>query len=150
VYFAGVGANAFFGGISPTETNRGVASQFTFGIAYDTESGTLIAYKSEGTANQTTDVVSGIGAGVGGVIGTVGGKLEDFLGSSRERTNYLGPVSITTIETESGKRGFAWGGGMGLGLGYTSIQTYTSRLSLVSRCELGTTDIPIMPVIPAP
>jgi RHS repeat-associated protein len=141
VGFFGIGAGGFIGGISPSEVNRGIAAQGAVGIAYDTESGEVVLYQSKGNANPNTDVVTGLGAGVGPIMGTLGGTMEDFLGSSRERTTAVGPISVTGVESSSGKRGVAYsGGGKGLGLGYTSIEIYTypiwrGRIRIPPVCE---------------
>jgi hypothetical protein len=55
--------------------------------------------------------------------------MADFFGWARERTEYYGLISKTGIETESDKYGTAVSmGGKGFGLGYTSLETYTSPL----------------------
>jgi hypothetical protein len=55
------------------------------------------------------------------------GDMDDFLGWSTERTDTLGPISITLIETPSGKSGVSGsGGGKGFGLGHTSMKTFAT------------------------
>jgi RHS repeat-associated protein len=127
VYYVGFGLGAFISNSPAANSTAGVAVQSAVGIAYDTATGSLIGFKSTGTSDARSDVVSGGGAGFGPVGGEVAGSMEDFLGTSRERTRYLGPGSITTTESSSGAPGFSYGiGGKGYGLGYTSIDTYTS------------------------
>jgi hypothetical protein len=99
------------------------------GIAFDTETMEFKFYKSTGVSDPCQDVVQGAGAGGGLIAGQLKGDMEDFFGWSRERTEYYGPFSKTSIETASGKEGIsASAGGKGLGFGYTSMETYTAPL----------------------
>lgn len=129
VLFFGFGAAAFISKSPGPESKRGYAASSSIGIAFDTKTRKLRLYKSTGKADPCRgDVVQGAGLGAGLILGQLKGDMEDFFGWARERTTHI-LLSVTTIETESGKKGIAvGGGGKGIGIGYTSIDTYTSPL----------------------
>ncbi len=128
VWFIGVGSSGFLGNIGPLakKDQRGIGTQASLGIAYDTETKKLIIFSSGGTANQTDDKVLGLNLGAGFFGGELKGNLQDFLGESEEKTFTFVLGSYTKVTTAKGKEGVSVSfGGRGFGLSATSITTET-------------------------
>jgi RHS repeat-associated protein len=127
VWSLGINSSAFISKSPSPYSNKGYAAQCEVGIAYDTNTNEFKFYKKTGKSCPT-DIVKGIGLGLGPTIGTLEGSFDDFFGESFEKANYNPFYSITETETPSGAYGTSSGSGKGFGVGYTNYTTYTVPL----------------------
>ncbi|MEW6108398.1 MAG: RHS repeat-associated core domain-containing protein [Nitrospirota bacterium] len=131
VWSIGFGSSYFLGNIGhqARKDQHGVGKQAGFGIAYDTKTGEFFTFGTGGKADSDEGKVLGVNAGVGLFVGQLKGDKQDFLGKSQEESVTPGLFTITSVETESGKKGTTFSfGGKGFGLSYTSITSDTFDL----------------------
>jgi RHS repeat-associated protein len=132
VWFFGIGVSGFISNSPKPESKRGRAIQGSIGIAFDTQTKKFRFFISTGEADPCVDIVQGIGLGIGPIMGSLTGGIDDFFGWARERTSYYGIASVTDIRPGPDEYGIAISaGGKGFGIGYTSIKTYTEPLTNV-------------------
>lgn len=125
ILFLSVGVSAFLGETSGPHP-RGKGKEVAGGMAVNLSNSQVKLFKSVAVTG-AKDVVAGFNYSVGLTVGAFHGSIQDFFGSSTERTATV-IQSFGTIETEAGSEGVFSSFGVGAGLGTATLESYTEEI----------------------